>query len=399
MPTLPFRAMRLALAGAATIATLPAIAMAQDELSIGIEGLGGIDASTPFDVSALRSTVRGIDWRPSARTTEDGSQRVIVGRRFGRTLVTIVSDGRGRIAAIEVASSRIGNWLGPRVGQAHRPLSDNLQLGECGPGAESQSGHVVCTSAETDRITYVFSGRWNGPDGQMPGASVLNDWTISQVIWRPDRFSQIGAPQTQRPDIRPSFNCANARGSIERLICSDSELAGLDLRMSALYARSMETASPSKASRLRAYQRGWIRARNECWKSSNTHQCVISAYNDRIAELQHDEDAPRLIGTSWRGLRIAGDNIPRNVDINLTFGNDGRLTGSSGCNRYFAGYILDGRTLDISQIGGTRRMCPDLQMLAETRFLEALGQIEAWAMRNGELVLYGSGAELTFVRM
>ena len=125
---------------------------------------------------------------------------------------------------------------------------------------------------------------------------------------------------------------------------------------------------------------------------------MAGAYRDRIAELQEDADAANLAGTSWKGVRIAGDRVPDSIDVNLTFDTDGRLNGSSGCNRYFASYTLDDQQLEVSQIGGTRRMCPELEMLAERRFLDALGKTEGWAMRNGELVLFGMGAELTFSR-
>ncbi len=393
-----FQARPIAVLLAASAIVLPGNAAAQDDLKLGVEGLGEIDASTPFDAQTLRTIERSIDWRRTRRATESGYQEVIVGTRRGRKLVTLISDGRGRIAAIEIDNSQIGNWLGPRVGEAHRPLQQNLQLGSCRTGQETHSGSVLCTAAETDRITYVFSGRWNGPDGQVPPDQVLNGWTISRMIWKPERFAQIGRPLSQRPIVTPSFDCTRASGSIEQLICDDPVLAELDNRMSALYVRKYDTAGFAEKLRLRTHQIGWVRGRNDCWKSGDRRECVAGAYRDRIAELQDDADATNLAGTSWTGVRIAGDRIPKSIEINLTFDTDGRLNGSSGCNRYFASYTLDGQKLVISQVGGTRRMCPELEMLAERRFLDALEKIEGWAMREDELVLYGTGAELTFVR-
>ncbi|QFT78520.1 DUF1131 family protein [Erythrobacter sp. THAF29] len=393
-----FQARPIAILLAASALAQPFPAAAQTELKLGVEGLGEIDASTPFDTQTLRTIERSIDWRPIRRTTESGYQEVIIGTRRGRKLVTLISDGRGRIAAIEIHNSQISNWLGPRVGEAHRPLQQNLQLGSCRAGQETHSGSVICTAAETDRITYVFSGRWNGPDGRMPPDNALDGWTISHIIWKPERFAQIGRPLSSRPIITPSFDCTQARGSIEQLICDDPELAELDNRMSTLYARKYDAAGLVEKLSLRAHQIGWVRGRNDCWKSVDRRECVAGTYRDRINELQDDPDATNLAGTSWKAARIAGDRIPESIDINLKFDTDGRLNGSSGCNRYFASYMLEGRQLRVSQVGGTRRMCPELEMLAETRFLDALGKTEGWGMRNGELILFGTGAELTFIR-
>jgi uncharacterized protein len=37
---------------------------------------------------------------------------------------------------------------------------------------------------------------------------------------------------------------------------------------------------------LKAEQQGWIKGRNECWKSDNKHRCVESEYRRRTAELE-----------------------------------------------------------------------------------------------------------------
>lgn len=105
-----------------------------------------------------------------------------------------------------------------------------------------------------------------------------------------------------------------------------------------------------------------------------------------------------LPGTLWSAERIAGDVIPSGIEITLNFGRDGRLHGSAGCNRYFSDYNLKTDALTLGPIGATRKLCPDLQMTAEKRFLAALGKVNSWAVKDGKLVLFGTGAELTFVK-
>ena len=97
-------------------------------------------------------------------------------------------------------------------------------------------------------------------------------------------------------------------------------------------------------------------------------------------------------------MRIAGDKVPTNIDVTVTFGGDGNLNGTSGCNRYFAPYGIVAEELRVGQIGGTKKICPDPEMVAERRFLDALGQVNGWAPHGADVVLYGTGAELTLRR-
>lgn len=87
----------------------------------------------------------------------------------------------------------------------------------------------------------------------------------------------------------PSFDCANAESSAEALICADAALAALDRRITNLYAQALEraegVATSDAAETLRAIQRGWIKGRDECWKSEDLRSCVETAYTRREAEL------------------------------------------------------------------------------------------------------------------
>ena len=38
---------------------------------------------------------------------------------------------------------------------------------------------------------------------------------------------------------------------------------------------------------LKAEQRGWIKGRNDCWKTSDQRGCIKSAYEERISELEN----------------------------------------------------------------------------------------------------------------
>ena len=84
----------------------------------------------------------------------------------------------------------------------------------------------------------------------------------------------------------PSFDCANASGAVEKMICSDAALATLDRQLASVYAAAAKNAGTPAPNRLKAEQSGWIKGRNECWKESDARACVEREYTSRIVELQ-----------------------------------------------------------------------------------------------------------------
>jgi uncharacterized protein len=85
----------------------------------------------------------------------------------------------------------------------------------------------------------------------------------------------------------PSFDCSKVEtGSIEEMICKDDQLSALDRKMTAVYAAATKKATNEHPPVLKAEQRGWIKGRNECWKSDDKRRCVEESYTLRIAELQ-----------------------------------------------------------------------------------------------------------------
>lgn len=77
----------------------------------------------------------------------------------------------------------------------------------------------------------------------------------------------------------PSFDCAAATTTVEQFICSDAELASLDVELLQIYRR-VAAASADKDG-LKKSQRIWMKQRNAC----DTVECVGEAYRNRIAAL------------------------------------------------------------------------------------------------------------------
>jgi uncharacterized protein len=94
----------------------------------------------------------------------------------------------------------------------------------------------------------------------------------------------------------PSFDCKRAAGKAQLLVCADAQLAALDRETARLYALASKSPQldTKQRARLRAYQIGWIRGRDDCWKADDLHACVLDNYTLRIHELRRDYPDARV---------------------------------------------------------------------------------------------------------
>ena len=77
---------------------------------------------------------------------------------------------------------------------------------------------------------------------------------------------------------------------------------------------------------------------------------------------------------------------------------EGRVTGSAGCNRYFGSYEKDGTALSFGQAGATMMACAH-GMELERSFLSMLEKVRQWKVHDGILWLLGEeGGELASFR-
>lgn len=100
-------------------------------------------------------------------------------------------------------------------------------------------------------------------------------------------------PAAKPAATAPSFNCAKASGQAQQLVCKDAELAQLDREIARLYGLASTGPDAKRYPELKAMQRGWIKGRDDCWKSDDARRCVRDAYALRIAELRALPDARR----------------------------------------------------------------------------------------------------------
>ena len=75
----------------------------------------------------------------------------------------------------------------------------------------------------------------------------------------------------------------------EKLVCDNKTLSDLDGELGRIYRLIMHGKNASIADKkiLKASQRGWIKGRNDCWKSVSELTCIFSSYVVRILSLIH----------------------------------------------------------------------------------------------------------------
>ena len=75
-----------------------------------------------------------------------------------------------------------------------------------------------------------------------------------------------------------------------------------------------------------------------------------------------------------------------------------RISGDSGCNRFFGNVQITGASVKISQLGSTKRACLSERKWSRERILRTLGKATRFSVETNELHLFaGESLVLTFV--
>ena len=103
-----------------------------------------------------------------------------------------------------------------------------------------------------------------------------------------------------------------------------------------------------------------------------------------------------LEGVTWqvsdlRGADGAAVTLP--AAATLLF-EDGQVSGSGGCNRFFGGYTADGGSLTIADVASTMMMCEEDVAAAEQALFAAFGNVRAYAVVAQKLHLFDENGSI-----
>lgn len=109
-----------------------------------------------------------------------------------------------------------------------------------------------------------------------------------------------------------------------------------------------------------------------------------------------------LTGTSWilSSLDAAdadvGPAVVGEAELTLTFGPDGQASGATGCNRFTARWVQDGRGLSITVGAVTQAACATDELQSqEAAYLRALGSVDSADATANALTLSAADASAT----
>ena len=115
-----------------------------------------------------------------------------------------------------------------------------------------------------------------------------------------------------------------------------------------------------------------------------------------VSSCGNAEKTVNLAG-EWNIVSVEGQQVTSEDDPFLGFDmKDGRLYGNAGCNSIMAQVAVDSvnNTIELTQVGATRRMCPDMQL--EQQVLAALEKVSGYQASEKGVELTDSEGAVIF---
>lgn len=136
--------------------------------------------------------------------------------------------------------------------------------------------------------------------------------------------------------------------------------------------------------------------------SANARQLTLQDGNKILATFA--ATSQNLAGTSWQVTsynngREAVVSLLIGTDITLNFGEDGFVSGNSGCNDYAAGYSASNGEISVDMPASTMRLCDDPPgvMEQEAEFLAALASAATYSVQGSQLQMRTAADQLALI--
>ncbi|MEZ4287637.1 MAG: META domain-containing protein [Polyangiales bacterium] len=123
---------------------------------------------------------------------------------------------------------------------------------------------------------------------------------------------------------------------------------------------------------------------------AQSHQSVGTLKLVRVAKRVESDSSQQksIAGTSWRVVDLNGTPVVSDSQTPMQWSEDGKLSGSTGCNRFSGGYSDKDGVLTIGRLALTRRACLPPLMQQEKTFSELLSKVTSYRIDDdGALLL------------
>lgn len=114
---------------------------------------------------------------------------------------------------------------------------------------------------------------------------------------------------------------------------------------------------------------------------------LIALVSAAFAMCTPKNDIP--VESSWSVDKIFADgneiSVPEGHSPYLAFLADKKISGETGCNRFFGDYAAKGKNLTFTNVGSTRMMCP--QMAFENALMGAINETAQYTLAGDTMAL------------
>ncbi len=113
-----------------------------------------------------------------------------------------------------------------------------------------------------------------------------------------------------------------------------------------------------------------------------------------------DTDPAILLGSDWVVEDLNRGGVIDNTRLTLMFSAEGKVSGSTNCNRFNGAYTATANTVRFGPLAMTRRACTGEALSQQQRkYMDALGGVTAWSIEaDGALVLTGDAGKRVLLR-
>lgn len=154
---------------------------------------------------------------------------------------------------------------------------------------------------------------------------------ISRIGLAALTFAALASAPVSAQKARPSFDCAKAATSVEKLICAEPDIARLDRLMAGIHKRAVASLDGNK--KLVRDHKHWLGTRKDCIAGDHAAQvdCLRNSYKDHIAYLAPavETDGPVI----WEGTyHYVRKNLSGELKITKAADGTYSITGATVAN-------------------------------------------------------------------
>lgn len=167
--------------------TLTTNANNSSHLIVSDQGIGPINSKTPFNIRDIGLVFPDYSIVEQLTFQEGESYPIISISKGAKTLMTLnpTMDLKSIYSVIiedNLITNSLNHRLGTIFGDIYTKNQDDLK---CQAGVEEMSGKVLCIPPNSSNLLYLFMGKWDGPDAEVPPSNILSGWTLESIIWKP----------------------------------------------------------------------------------------------------------------------------------------------------------------------------------------------------------------------